>query len=150
MLRRCLICACASGCFVGFPPLQEPWLDSAAPLEAPECASISIEPDDATTDARSSSLGLVTEEPRTFCGEVEQGDMDYAVFHTKEEGRVQFELEWDGDARLELHAYNAQTAEWTGGDDDELELRLEPGFHTVLVAGADGRSTDYVLTAWLE
>jgi hypothetical protein len=135
MMPRCLLCIGASGCFVGFPPLQEPWLDTAAPLRSPECATHSLEPDDGTADGRFSALGLLTEEPRTLCGETDRDDVDYALFQLLERGEVHFDLEWDGSGELELL-----------GDDQELEA----GFYSVGVAHTEGRSTEYALTAWVE
>lgn len=120
---------------------------------------MSIEPDDGTTDARFSPFGLLTDEARTLCGEIDRasndgqtytGDVDYAQFQTIDDGRVRLTLDWKGKTDLDLLVYDGNATEWIQSDSDEIELSLDSGFHAVLVAGVDGPPADYVLTARIE
>lgn len=150
-MRFSLLSLFACGCFIGLPPAgDEPWFDTHAALPLPECVAASIEPDDGESDDHFSPLGLLSSRPRTLCGEIDAGDVDYALFQTLEGGQVSLSLDWSGRNDLDLLVYDGNTGEWTAADGDEIEIPLDEGFHGALVADVDGDPVEYVLTAQIE
>lgn len=151
----------ASGCFIGYPPSYDaPWFDSGEPVDAPGCSAVSIEPDDGRDETEFSSVGLVLDAPRTFCGRIDRasnngqtytGDVDYGLIQLFDPGRLHLELRWSGNTDLDLGLFDPGSQTWLVDDGGGVLIqKLGADSTSILVAGLDGPPTDYTLTLWVE
>ena len=157
-MRAALACVVLGGCFVGWP--ADPALDDPeATLPDPACDAASIEPDDGDDEVSVSQIGAALSTTRTFCGRVDRsdndgesytGDLDVALVHTLEDGRLSLVLSWE-DGRTDLDVLLAVDPEtWVPGTVGVVEERVPAGVYTVLIAGTSGPPTDYQLDVWVD
>ena len=163
MIARVAVFVAVGGCVVGYPAdgRRLDGRDDGSSLPDPACDAGSIEPDDGRDELEVSQIGVASSTVRTFCGHVSRatndgrnytGDLDVALVHTLEPGRLSLVLSWE-EGRTDLDvllSLDPQGKEWAAGPDGVVEEQLPAGVYTVLVAGSDGPETDYQLDVWLD